>query len=157
MGFVTRTARLVAWTGLTAAGAVHAVWAAGSSWPEKNHKRLGEAVVGNAKQQPSAQATAVVSGLAFAGGAVAAGGLGEGKFVVGVRRVAGVALIARAAFGGAAALRALGLAEPNKRFEELDQKYYRPAFAVLGTALLLGAKDKRKRAAKLALREASGS
>lgn len=154
MAFVTRTARLVAWTGLTAAGAIHAVWASGSSWPERNRKRLGEAVVGSAKQQPDAQATLAVSGLAFAGGAVAAGALGEGKFIVGVRRVAGLALIARAAFGGAAALDALGMNEPGKRFEDLDRRFYRPAFAVLGVAMLLGAKDSRKRAAKLALRDA---
>ncbi|KAM9867025.1 hypothetical protein ACIFOC_00346 [Leucobacter aridicollis] len=153
MSFITRTARLVAWTGLTAAGAIHAVWASGSSWPERNHKRLGEAVVGNGKQQPDAQATMVVSGLAFAGGAVAAGGLGEGKFIVGVRRVAGLALIARAAFGGAAALQVLGLDEPGKRFEELDRRYYRPAFGILGAAMLLGAKDSKKRAAKLALKQ----
>ena len=154
MGFVTRTARLVAWTGLTAAGAVHAAWAAGSSWPERNRKRLGEAVVGNSRSFPDTQATAAVSGLAFAGGAVAAGALGEGRMIVGVRRIAGAALIARAVFGGAAALDALGLDAPGKRFQDLDQRLYRPAFAVLGAALLIGAKDSKKRAAKRALRDA---
>ncbi|MBP6684949.1 MAG: DUF3995 domain-containing protein [Leucobacter sp.] len=146
---MTRTARLVAWTGLTAAGALHAVWASGSSWPERNQKRLGEAVIGSSKQLPDSQSTMIVSGLAFAGGAVAAGGLGEGKFIVGVRRVAGIALIARAAFGGDAALQVMGRPEPGKRFEELDRRYYRPLFGVLGAAMLIGAKDKSKRQRRL--------
>lgn len=149
MGFMTRSARLVAWTGLTAAGALHAVWASGSPWPERNHKRLGDAVIGNSKQLPDSQTTAVISGLAFATGAVAAGGLGEGKFIVGVRRIAGLTFIARAAFGGDAALAVLGLPEPGKQFEELDRRYYRPLFGVLGAAMLIGAKDKKKRARQL--------
>ena len=146
MSAITRTARLVSWAGLTAAGALHAIWASGSTWPEKNAKRLAEATVGSSQAAPSDGATWAVSGLALTGGAIAAGGLGEGKFVVGLRRLAGVALIARAAVGGDAVLDALGLPEPGRRFRELDRRYYRPAFGVLGAALLIGARKKPPRA-----------
>lgn len=155
MGFLTRTARLTSWAGLTAAGAVHAAWAAGSSWPAKNTKQLAASAVGSSKEMPSTGATAAVAGLAFTGAAVSAGALGEGKAIVGVRRAAGLALIARAAFGGAAALKLLGLPAPGKRFEELDRRFYRPAFAVLGSALIIGAKDRKKRATQLALKNAA--
>lgn len=136
----TTIARLVAWAGLTAAGALHAVWASGSTWPAKNRKQLGEAVVGNAKAMPEAAPTWTVAGSAFAGAAIAAGGLGEGRAVVGLRRLIGVGLLVRAAFGGAAALAALGLPPPGKGFRELDRRYYRPLFALLGIATLAGAR-----------------
>jgi hypothetical protein len=38
----------------------------------------------------------------------------------------------------------LGLPAPGKRFRELDQRYYRPLFGVLGLAILLGAKKGAK-------------
>ncbi|PRI11642.1 DUF3995 domain-containing protein [Leucobacter massiliensis] len=140
MARVTGIARLVGWAGLTGAGVLHAIWASGSSWPEKNSKRLSKAVVGSAKGLPDADATWGVAAAAVAGGAIAAGGLGEGRAVVGLRRLMGLGLLTRAAVGGDAALAALGLPEPGKRFRELDRRWYRPLFGVLGIALLIGAK-----------------
>lgn len=106
----------------------------------KSSKRLGEAVVGNSNAMPEATACWVVSGAAFFGGAVAAGGLGEGRFAVGLRRVMGAGMLARAVVGGNAALNALGLPPAGKKFQELDRRYYRPLFGVLGLALIVGAK-----------------
>lgn len=136
----TRITRFVGWAGLTGAGVLHAIWASGSPWPAKNRKQLGEAVVGSSKALPSDTATWAVAGAAFAGGAVAAGGLGEGRAAVGLRRLMGLGLLARAAAGGDAALAVLGLPPAGKRFRELDRRYYRPLFGVLGLAVLLGAR-----------------
>lgn len=140
MAGMKRAARLLGWAGLTTAGALHAIWAAGSPWPAKNPKQLAEMVVGNADALPDARATWVVSGAAFTGGAIAAGGLGEGKAVVGLRRAMGGGLLVRALLGGDAALLALGLPAAGQRFKELDRRYYRLLFGVLGLALILGAK-----------------
>lgn len=130
---------------MTAAGALHAIWASGSPWPERTAKRLNEAVVGNSKHAPDAQSTWVVAGTALAGGAVAAGALGEGRAIVALRRLAGLALLARAAFGGEAALKVLDRPAPGARFRDLDRRYYRPLFGVLGAALIIGAKKPSKR------------
>ncbi|KAM9861639.1 hypothetical protein ACI1US_02541 [Leucobacter sp. BZR 635] len=145
MSGLRSAARVIGWAGLTAAGALHAIWASGSPWPERNAKRLGEAVVGSSKGVPDAQSTWVVAGTALAGGAVAAGALGEGRSIVAVRRLAGAAMLARAAFGGEAALDLMGRPAPGARFRDLDRRYYRPLFGVLGTALIIGAKKKPKK------------
>lgn len=132
--------RAVAATGLAAAGALHAVWALGSPWPAGSARELNELVVGNGDVAPGKAATWVVSGSALAGAAVAAGALGERPLAVWGRRIAGIALLARAALGGNAALRALGLPPGGDRFTRLDRRYYRALFALLGTALVLGAR-----------------
>lgn len=137
---VRRLARLTGWAGLTAAGALHAIWATGSSWPAKNPKRLAIAVVGNPDAMPDARATWVVAGAAFLGGAISAGGLGEGRAAVGIRWAMGAGLLARAFLGGDAALSALGLPPAGGRFRELDRRYYRPLFGLLGAALIVGAR-----------------
>lgn len=143
MRAIVTLARFIAWLGLTAVGVLHAVWAAGSTWPAKNRKQLAQATVGS-NQNPDAQATAVVAVTAIAGGAVAAGALGESALPVAGRRIAGLALVARSALGGDAALSVLGLPKANKRFVELDNQYYRPLCAVLGVALLIGARKPGK-------------
>ncbi len=137
---IKQLARLIVWAGLTAASALHAIWASGSAWPAKNSKQLAEAVVGNANVVPDKRATWVVSGAALVGGAVAAGGLGEGRTAIGIRRLIGGGLLARAVFGGNAALSILGLPPAGQRFQDLDRRWYRPLFGVLGLAALIGAK-----------------
>lgn len=141
-------ARLTAWAGLTAVGALHLAWAAGSPWPEKNRKRLAESVVGNSNALPDTGATAAVGAAAIVAGAVAGGALGDGRAVVAVRRIGGLVFIARAVFGGDAALKALGLPPAGKRFAELDQRIYRPLCGVLGVAMLIGARKRRVRTAE---------
>ncbi|MFF3026391.1 DUF3995 domain-containing protein [Microbacterium sp. NPDC057944] len=144
MSVIRGAARLVSWTGLTAVGGLHLIWASGSSWPAKNRRRLASATVGNAAAMPDAAATAVVAGAALAGGAVSAGALGEGRMAVVVRRLIATALLARAIVGGEVALKALGLPPADKRFRELDKRYYRPLCAVLGIATLIGSRRSRR-------------
>ncbi|WP_293694405.1 DUF3995 domain-containing protein [uncultured Agrococcus sp.] len=135
-----RVLRLIGWAGLTAAGALHTVWASGSPWPAKSTRQLSDAVAGNPKALPDSGATLSVAGAAFTGGAIAAGGLGEGRAAVALRRFIGIALLARAASGGTVALTVLGAPKVGKRFRELDRRCYRPLFAVLGLSVLLSAK-----------------
>ncbi|QIM16332.1 DUF3995 domain-containing protein [Leucobacter insecticola] len=143
MGIVKRTARSVGTTGLLAVGALHLVWASGSSWPAKNGKRLSEAVIGNAKLRPSPEATLGVAAAAIGGGLVAGGALGEGRGVVALRRLMGFGLIARAVVSEELLMEALGLPESGQRFRQLNRQYYRPLCAVLGVAVLLGARDRK--------------
>lgn len=143
MNFFICVARLVSWIGLTAVGVVHAVWAAGSPWPLKDRRELAEAVVGS-NELPDSKATAVVAATALVGGVVAGGAFGEGALPVALRRGAGVALLTRAAIGGETALALLGLPKAGKRFVELDNRLYRPFCAMLGVALLVAARHRRK-------------
>lgn len=136
-------ARLISWTGLTAVGALHLAWASGSPWPAKNRKRLAESVVGNAAALPDPTATAVVGATAIVGGAIAGGALGENGAAVAIRRAGGAVLLARAAFGGDAALSVLGLPPAGKRFLDLDRRFYRPLCGVLGLAMIIGARKRR--------------
>ncbi|WP_169925913.1 DUF3995 domain-containing protein [Serinibacter salmoneus] len=140
MDTVTRLSRTVASCGLAAAGALHAVWALGSPWPAGSARELNELVVGNGEVAPGTAATWLVCGSALAGAAVAAGAMGDRPLAVWGRRIAGAALLARAALGGNAALRVLGLPPGGDRFTRLDRRYYRALFAVLGAALVLGAR-----------------
>lgn len=137
---VSRAARFAGWAGLTAAGALHAIWASGSPWPAKTQQQLAGAVAGDAEGLPDARATWAVAAAAFTGGAVAAGGLGERGAVVSARRVMGALRLTRALVGGGPALAALGLPTASRSFTDLDRRYYRPLFAVVGLAVVLGAK-----------------
>ncbi|MGO2811553.1 MAG: DUF3995 domain-containing protein [Brevibacterium aurantiacum] len=140
MGKTKSIARIVGWAGLTAAGALHAIWASGSPWPARSSKQLSEAVVGSSTARPNAQATWVVAGTAFCGAAVAAGGLGEGRVAVRLRRLMGFGLCARAIAGGDVAVKALQLPPAGKRFRKLDWRYYRPLFGLIGLAIFSSAK-----------------
>ncbi|MBK0422721.1 DUF3995 domain-containing protein [Leucobacter sp. CSA2] len=139
----TRAGRAVAWAGLTGVGVLHLVWASGSSWPERNRRRLGEAVVGSRGVFPSTAATATVGALLLGAGAVAGGSLGEGRGVTAARRFIGAALLARAALGGGASAAMLGLPPVGKRFTRLDRERYRPLCLTLGAATLVGAAPRR--------------
>lgn len=136
-------ARTIGTLGLAAIGGVHAAWAKGSSWPAKNHKRLAKAAVGSSKGLPDEQAVAGVAVGSFVGSALAAGAFGEGRLVVGVRRLLGLCLLARGMLGGDAVLGAMGLPPGGKRFQALDERYYRPAATILGIALLIGARSRK--------------
>lgn len=137
-------ARLVSWGALTGVGIVHLVWASGSPWPARNQAELASAVVGGDRVPSTASCAAVGAGAVITG-AVTGGALGEGRAVVGLRRMVGLGLLARAAVGGGVALDVLGLPAPSDRFRELDKGYYRPLFAVLGIAVLIGAQRQRRK------------
>ncbi len=141
MSAIVRVSRFIAWAGLTGVGALHAAWAAGSSWPAKNDRELARAVAGD-KRMPAPEPTAGIAAAALVGGAIAGGATGEGALPVALRRGAGLVLLARGALGGNAALALLGRPEGGKRFVELDNRYYRPLCAVLGIALLIGARNR---------------
>ncbi|QIM18158.1 DUF3995 domain-containing protein [Leucobacter coleopterorum] len=143
MGILRRTARSVGSTGLLSVGALHLVWASGSTWPAKSPQRLAEAVVGNAKAMPGVGPTAGVAAAAIGGGLIAGGALGEGRAVVALRRVMGLGLLARAVVNEELLMDGLGLPASGKRFKKFDQQYYRPLCAVLGIAVLLGSRDRK--------------
>lgn len=135
-----RLSRLVAWAGLTTAGALHVAWAAGSPWPAESWTRWGEAVVGSSTMLPDPRVTGVVGVGTLVGGALAAGAFGEGETVVTVRRLLGIGLLARAVVGGSVTLEVLGMPPAGARFRELDRRFYRPLFALVGSALIRGAR-----------------
>lgn len=149
MSLWVRGARVVSGIGLGAVAALHGVWAAGSSWPARDRRALGEAVVGGPDAFPGTGATAAVAGIAATGAVVTAGAFGNGRGVVRVRRLTGLALLTRAAVGGDVALAALGMPAAQDRFVRLDARVYRPLCAVLGVAVLIGAK-RRPRPARTA-------
>ncbi|QIK64249.1 DUF3995 domain-containing protein [Leucobacter viscericola] len=61
-----------------------------------------------------------------------------------LRRVMGLGLLARAVVNEDTLMDGLGLPASGKRFKKLDQQYYRPLCAVLGVAVLLGSRDRKK-------------
>lgn len=144
MSVLVRGARVVSGVGLGAVSALHGMWAAGSHWPARDRSALAEAVVGNADALPSGRATATVAGVAAAGAILTAGALGNGKGVVRLRRLAGLALLTRAAVGGDVALAVLGLPPAKAPFTSLDNRFYRPLCAVLGLAAMVGSRRRQR-------------
>ncbi|WP_125099101.1 DUF3995 domain-containing protein [Leucobacter chromiireducens] len=140
MSAFRRLSRVVSGVGLGVVAALHAAWASGSSWPARNRKELTELVVGNRRAMPSPRATATVAGVAGVAAVATAGAFGEGKAVVRGRRLVGLALLGRAALGGDVALALLDLPPAGKKFQRLDARWYRPLCAVLGLAVLCGAR-----------------
>lgn len=140
MRCITPLARTIAATGLLAVAGVHTVWATGNTWPEENQRRLSEAVIGHASIEPGRAATAAVAASAALGGAIVGGAFGNGRGIVRTRRFIGAALLARGFLGGNMALISMGLPEGGRRFQELDERLYRPLCLVLGIATLIGAR-----------------
>ena len=141
-------ARIVSAVGMFAVAALHAVWASGSSWPAKNQKKLGEAVVGQSKVLPDPAATAVVAAGAAGAGLLATGALGRGRLARLGLRLVGTVMLLRAILGGDTALTVLGLPPAGKTFQRLDQSYYRPFAAVMGVSLWIASFwGRRKRSA----------
>lgn len=137
---ITRLARGVGAIGLLSVGALHAAWAAGSSFPAASRRQLAETVVGS-PAMPGLVPTVVVAAGTTAAGIVVAGAFGGAPAAVWTRRLAGLALISRGAVGGANACRALGLPEPGDTFRRLDSMYYRPLCVTLGAAVLGAARQ----------------
>ena len=140
MSLLTPIARAVSSAGLFAVAGLHAVWATGSPWPASNRRRLSEAVIGGPRIDPGTGPTVAVAATAAAGGLLVGGAFGEGRAVVRTRRVIGLALLARGVLGGNSALIAMGLPEGGARFQDLDERVYRPLCIALGVATLIGAR-----------------
>lgn len=144
-----RFARLVSFGGLLKLGVLHLLWANGSSWPFRNRKELATSVVGDKHAMPDDEITQAVGTGLMVSAVVAGGVFGNSWFIVMLRRLLGLVLLARGVFGGRAFAQWLGLPKPGKRFEELDSAYYRGVSTLLGIAVLAGAKkDGRSRAAR---------
>ncbi len=136
----SRVAAVLAAAGLMGVSAVHALWAAGSTWPARDDRALAELVVGSETMPPRAASAAVALGAAAAALCVAGVG-GTRRPATGARLLIGAGLLGRAAVGGVVAARMLGLPEPGTRFRAADARLYRPLCAVLGVAALLSARQ----------------
>lgn len=139
--------RALAAVGLLGVGALHAAWAAGSSWPARDRRTLAEAVVGSPAMPPAAACAVVAIGTGAAGALVAGVGA-QRRLAIAARRAAGLALIGRGLAGGIAAGRMLRLPSPNARFRHLDARYYRPLCCALGLATLLSSRQRSANRAK---------
>lgn len=135
-------ARVLATAGLSGAAALHAAWAAGSSWPAADDRELAELVTGSGDVGMPPRTASLAVAVLLGGAALASSGPLDGgragRAIRVVRVAAAAGLLGRAAAGGVVACRLLRLPEPAERFRELDRRWYRPVCAVLGLSLLLG-------------------
>ena len=116
-------------------GALHAAWAAGSSFPMKGRSELAAVIAGTDVVPPARECLAVAGALGAAAILVAdAVPLLRSVRQVGVATVTGV-LAVRGGCGIAGETERLVPWTPSARFVQLDRKYYGP----LCLALSLGA------------------
>ena len=127
---------------MAAIGALHLNWARGSSWPAGSREELGELVAGSSTMPPTVPTVIVGAGIVGAG-AVVVGAGGTSRLATIARLGVGGGLLGRAAVGGVAAARMLGLGEPGARFRRLDRSLYRPLCATLGVMVLFAALSRR--------------
>lgn len=125
--------------GLASVSVVHALWAAGPSWPAHNERALADLVVGS-PTMPAREASVVVALGSGAAALCVAGVGGHGSVAVFARRAVGIGLLTRALAGGVVAADVLGLPEPGSRFRELDNTVYRPLCLALGAATFASAR-----------------
>jgi hypothetical protein len=144
MRLATRTAA----TGLAAVGALHVVWATGSSWPMSDRRLLTDAVVGSDGDQPPPPAACLT--VAALLGTAAALVDGRPRALPRISRLgsAGVVavLAARGAFGLAGRTDIVSPGSVSEHFRELDRKYYSPlclTLAALATPAALRATPSR--------------
>lgn len=136
--------RTIAWSGLTAAGVLHAMWATGSCWPAQDKEQWARAVVGSTHTVPSPVVTWAVAGGLIVAGAVAGGALGEKTPVVYTRKAIAFALLIRALSPSTLILNVVGDVTDAEEFNVWNRKLYRPMCAILGMATLLGASKTMK-------------
>ncbi len=133
-------AGLLGATGVGAAGAVHAAWGAGSTWPAASSDELADLVVGKRPMPgpPECAAVTVLLGAATVGTALAT--VGRTGPIVGLARrgssiAAGVLLVRGA--GGLAA-EALEIGDLAPEFRRWNRRLYSPLCVVLGTLIAIG-------------------
>lgn len=136
-----RAAGHTAAAGLAGAAALHALWASGSTWPERDYDDLANLVVGRAAF-PSRPLTAGVAGLLLTASAVAAAASGptpSQSWVVrmGARTVAAI-LLTRGVGGLAASTLAVGNASDT--FRRWDRRLYSPLCLVLAAGVAAGSR-----------------
>ncbi len=136
---LTRSGRIAGGLGLGLIGAIHVVWATGSSWPARTRPELARAVVGS-EEMPGPVPSGIVAVGALAAGVAVSGAAGESGVVRTARVLAAAGVLARGGAGGVLACRLLKLPEPGETFRRLDARVYRPLCLALGIALLIGAR-----------------
>ncbi|MGE0000222.1 MAG: DUF3995 domain-containing protein [Ilumatobacteraceae bacterium] len=116
---------------LSAAGALHVAWAAGSTFPFRSREALNDAVIGRQVTPGPAECCAVAVLLGAASVVVATAGRAHGR--PSRAAAAGVALVlgARAAFGFAGRTDVLVRGSESPRFRRLDRAVYSPICALL--------------------------
>ncbi|MEZ5377935.1 MAG: DUF3995 domain-containing protein [Acidimicrobiales bacterium] len=137
---VRRRASNAALTGLAAAGAIHALWATGSSWPAASRNELADLVVG-VRPFPSAPMTLGVVGLIAVGAGLV--GLEARRLdhehtapstpLGRLRRIAAIGVPAVLALRGVGGLvvSSFGLGEATEEFRHWDLRLYSPLCVVL--------------------------
>ncbi len=140
--FVGGASSIALWT----IAGVHALWAAGSSWPAADRDRLADLVVGSRPFPSSALTWLVTAALIVAGGIVAwRSELTQlrGSDSVLARRVT-LALAAVFLLRGIGGLVASGLAlaEASDLFRSWDLRLYSPLCLVIGVAVALVARNR---------------
>lgn len=125
---------------LLAAGAVHAVWATGSSFPFETRSALNDAVVGRQASPRPADCVAVAVVLATAAGAVTIAGRHDHRLarLVAAGVAAGFAI--RAALGFAGRTRMLVPGSESATFVRLDRRVYAPLCALLAAGAATAAR-----------------
>jgi hypothetical protein len=163
-----RIAGAVATVGLAAAGALHVLWASGSTWPAADAEALADVVIGRVPPEgrpdgdggdrgsggadrslmPGAAASVAVAGLLGAAAALTAGASGlvplpgrrtKDLAQLGGRVAAGV-LLARGS--GGLVLSSFGLGGASERFHRWNLRLYSPLCLGLGAATALSTRDR---------------
>ena len=126
-------------SGLLAAGALHVVWATGSTFPFGTREALNDTVIGRQVAPGPAECLAVAALLTTAAGAVVGAGRGHGPSRVAASGV-GAVLAVRAALGfaGRTALAVPGSDSP--RFTRMDRRVYAPICALLAAGAAASAR-----------------
>lgn len=120
---------------LLGVGGLHLAWALGSHFPAQDERTLARSVTGDDAMPPRAASAVVGLGLVtMAAASMPAAGAIPGARRA--RRVAGVALLGRAAVPSVVLLNALRLPEPAPEFVRLDRTAYRPLCLALAAGLL---------------------
>lgn len=123
-----RTARNLGVGGLLAVAAVHANWAAGSSWPLPDRRRLAWTLVGSEEMPPAAACLAVTALLTMGAGLVA----GFPKRAPRLGRLGAAGVVAVLAARGVVG--AVGLLPPQRvseAYARWDRRLYSPLCLLL--------------------------
>lgn len=127
------TARNLGVGGLLAVAAVHANWAAGSSWPLTNRRKLARAVVGS-EEMPSATACLAVAALLAVAAGLVAGFPRRAPRLGRLGAISVAAVLAARGLVGAVGLTP-GLIMPEQRVSEAfarwDRRLYSPLCLLL--------------------------
>jgi uncharacterized protein DUF3995 len=124
MRLSTRTAA----TGLAAIGALHVVWATGSSWPMRDRRLLTDAVVGSDGDRPPPPAACLT--VAALLGTASALVDGRPRTLPAVSRLGSAGVVAvlttRGVLGLAGRTDIVSPGSLSERFRRLDRRYYSP-------------------------------